>query len=198
VSLLEYATIGKDAVVYASLAVLLAVVMFPVVSYGIKKLFRQGFAFVLIAVCFLYAMANKPDPGTYPQITWSAGLFNSGSTFNTNTWKTINFRWSNNATVSLTDTIYFAAKDRNYPDLEYFELGSTQVEQHQWSYTFDGQENVTNYIYYAFTLGNIHTNDVWLGQILQKELPGTGGPDKMIFIRSKLYENGKQLTPTKE
>jgi len=147
VSLLEYATIGKDAVVYASLAVLLAVVMFPVVSYGIKKLFRQGFAFVLIAFCFLYAMANKPDPGTYPQITWSAGLFNSGSTFNTNTWKTINFRWSNNATVSLTNTIYFAAKDRNYPDLEYFELGSTQVEQHQWSYTFDGQENVTNYIY---------------------------------------------------
>lgn len=184
----------EDAVMYA---ILMASVAIPAAMFAYKKFKRIGLSFVAIAAGFLYSMATKP-PSEHPQITWDTGLTDAGSTFNTNTWKTIHFRWNKGSQVIGTDAVYFAAKHRDYPELEWSEIGQSTAGQLSWDYTFTGTENATNYLYYAFMLGEVHTNSVWLGTVLQKATPGNCGPDKMVIIKGKLDVNGKVIAPFKE
>jgi len=184
----------KDAVIYA---VLMASVVIPTAIFVYKRFKRIGLSFVAIAAGFLYSMATKP-PSVHPQITWDTGLHNNGSTFDTNTWKTVNFRWTKEQQVIATDAVYFAAKHRDHPELEWTEIGQSTAGQLSWSYTFSGTEIATNYQYYAFMLGDVHTNGVWLGTVLQKVTPGAGGPDKMVIIKGSLDVNGKVIAPFKE
>lgn len=184
----------KQAAVYFSLLVLVAC---PVLVYGLRKLFKAGLALVALFGCFLFAIANKP-PVVAPQVTWDSGLYDAGSSFDTNSWKTIHFRWNHSATIAATEPVYFAAKHKDHPELEYDEIGQSTSGLRAWDYTFAGEENATNYVYYVFTIGEVHTNGVWIGNILQKVSPGTCGPDKMVIIRSKLEVNGRQIAPFKE
>jgi len=102
----------KQAAVYFSLLVLVAC---PVLVYGLRKLFKAGLAMVALFGCFLFAMANKP-PVVAPQVTWDSGLYDAGSSFDTNSWKTIHFRWSHSATIAATEPVYFAAKHKDHPE----------------------------------------------------------------------------------
>lgn len=184
----------KDAVIYA---ILMASIAIPAALYAYKKFKRIGFTFLICAIGFLYSMATKP-PSETPQITWDTGLTNAGSAFDTNDWKTIHFRWNRGSQVIPTDAVYFAAKHRDYPELEWSELGQAPAGQLYWSYTFTGPEIATNYLYYAFMIGEVHTNGVWIGNILQKTTPGNGGSDKMVIIKGKMDVNGKVIAPFKE
>lgn len=186
----------------ASLAIGFLVVLMAVASDRVRKLILWlgpiGCAMVLPGIIKLYAYGSTKPPSEYPQITWDTGLYNNGSTFDTNTWKTIHFRWTKGPQVIGTDAVYFAAKHRDYPELEWSEIGQSTAGQLSWDYTFTGTENATNYLYYAFMLGEVHTNGVWLGTVLQKATPGNCGPDKMVIIKGKLDVNGKVIAPFKE
>jgi len=179
----------KDAVIYTILMLSVAI---PTAVYLYKRFMRVGVIFSFFALCSCCLMATKP------QITWDTGLSNNGSFFNTNTWKQVFFRWFKLPTIAATEPVYFAAKHKDYPELEYTEIGQSVAGLGAWDYTFVGNENATNYNYYAYTIGEVHTNGVWLGNILQKVTPGSGGPDKMVIIKSLLEVDGKQIAPFKE
>lgn len=164
------------------------------VANAVRFLGPAGCALVIpgiLSLC-IYASTKKP------RVTWDTGLSDRGSTIDTNTWRTVNFLWNKSASIANTEPIYFAAKDSRFPELEWDEIGQSTAGQLAWSYTFPVGVNATNYLYYVFTIGEVHTNGVWLGNILQKAAPGVCGPGKMIFIRSRLELDGKQIAPFKE
>jgi len=181
----------KDSIIFT---ILMASIFVPLAIFVYRKLKRYGLLFALISSGFLYSMATKPTP----QIIFDTGLSNNGSYFNTNNWSQICFRWNKSASILGTEPVYFAAKHKDYQELEYDEIGQSTAGQLAWDYSFIGGENATNYLYYVFTIGEVHTNGVWLGNILQKVTPGTCGPDKMVIMKSRLEVDGKQIAPIKE
>ena len=131
--------------------------------------------------------------------TWGTGLYNNGS-YTTNDTQAV-FHWTKSATINDSEIIYFAAKHKDYPDLDWEEIGSTAAGTLTYTYNWTSGY-ATNYNYYVFVLPQVHTNGVWLGNVLSKTIQNLGkqnettnGVDKMVIIRGAIFEDGEQIAP---
>lgn len=183
-------------VVAVALGVLSALAFGMLCAIAFPRLKKQGVIFAALMFGMLTSMATKPEGVPTPTITWSKGLTNNGSSYNTNDWNVISFRWRKDFSIADTETVYFAAKEKNAAeDAEWLELGSSTAGVLGYDYRWDDTE-ATNFYYYVFcTPSDVHTNGTWVANIL---LPTTKDKTKFVTIEGRIIENGKQISPPKE